>query len=49
MYYGTEVHLVHVLFSPSHFLLAEVFVKTCFEAWLFNGSGNRKVFDRRMK
>ena len=37
MYYGIEVHLVHVLFSPSQFLLAEAFVKTCFEAWLFNG------------
>ena len=49
MYYGTEVHLVHVLFSPSQFLLAEASVKTCFGIWIFNSSGNRKVFGRGTK
>lgn len=49
MYYGTEVHLVHVLFGPSHFLLEEAFVKTCFEVWIFKGSGNSKVFSYQTK
>lgn len=41
MYYGTKVHLVHVLFSPPHFLLQKL-LKDLFWGMDFQGSGNSK-------
>ena len=49
VYRSTEVHLVHVLFSPFHFLFLCCWQKPCFRALKINGSGNRKDFDRRTK
>ena len=49
VYRSTEVHLVHVLFSPFHFLFLCCWQIPLFRALKINGNENSKVFERRTK